>query len=450
MDRRIDVFFFPTVRSVKEGRGGSFATQHQALSFFSLHQRSATKQGVRLFSPAQYHHVPQGSCKHTAHSASGPHRCDASVSYISMLVYDMDAGTEGEVQACLASLVQADISHVAYSSFSYNHATSYIKAPYRLLVFTSRDLRPEEFKSTRAAVHKAFNIPADLKSSAGLSHSYYVPSCPATAQPRVFAHTGTPLNVDTYVGEPAPPKVYSFTEVEDQATPSVDGFRRDVAEYLTRRAGYATETPGDQYLTRALKGEPLTTLQGERHDTVRILRGKLCGRYPDVDPEVFVEFARASLEAMDEDGRDFVGEFARDLDGFQGQMLGTREDQSSPAKPLPELDADAREAITRRIHAALENGAIGTNTERTRRAVEALVNKGPLQTLSEVETAVWLLVNAFPDYDVATYATLIEPTLAGSVVGPAHLKVLINDRFRRLQAEEEADAQILSTPREES
>lgn len=414
---------------------GIFNPTPISLPFTTLltHRRVAAKNSLPLFAPAVFDPVPAASCRHSRTGPIGPHRCDASVREVTALVYDADAGTLADIQLAHDLLKSKNISHVFYSSHSYDPAKALSggKANFRLVVAVDRPVRPEEFKGVRATVLRAFAVPAEETVCAGISHSYYYPSCPPDIEPVTLAHIGSLLPVDEYLGSIESRTSVAYVEIEEYAQPSLAMLRAELEAYL------ATDRPSDSTRLQfrcVLDGRPLYATEGERHAAVIILRGKLVGRFTDVDPDLLVELVTPCLNALNTDGRDFVAEFSSGLAAYQNDLLASDEagiEASKPNtyQPPTPLAAGSQPSVVERFRANVLTTRAATLRRRGEEEKAELLTKilkgQSLETLANVNRAAWVVFAAEPNYPLEVYVEVLRPSIKDTVVGPTRLKQIL-------------------------
>lgn len=416
------------------------------LARLTTHERTESKDSVRLFAPVRLQPVADDQCKHAREEGGfiKAHRCDASVAAVTCLVFDADQGDERDIQRCHARLKEADISHVFYSTFSYSPLKD--KAAYRLVVFTAREIKPEEFKSLRLNVIAAFEVPCDPGSSAGISHSYYWPAAKPTATVSTLQHIGGELNVDQYKGvDHAVTKKALFVageHSERKCKPAPDVLRREALAWAERERGFPV-------LHIALSGAPLAE-PGGRHAAVMKLRSKLCGRFTDVDPESLYELVADSLAATSVAGRDLSLEFADGIEEYQDRLFAQDEEAIEALRPAGYkppaglVSAEGEASALRRIRAVFSGRAEEYKKRGDldkARVATAIHRQTPLPT-HEIGRAVWMVTAVIPDYPIKTYVEALEKLLSESTIGVGRLRQLVTEAIYKQVAQRQADDQF--------
>lgn len=430
----IEITQFQTYRSIRKPDPLCLPLE-ELFALLTTHITVDAKEDVKLFAPAVFQRVDKDGCKHAREDGGAvhAHRCDASVKYITALAFDADQGTEDDVRAAHRALIGANISHVFYSTFSYDPSNPG-RAPYRLVVLINRPIMPAEFKGVRLNVIKAFGIPCDAGSSAGVSHSYYWPSRRPGGVCSVLVHSGNVLDVDSYLGEDEEvTKAALYTERSGLNQAALEVLRQECA------------ASSNLLIQRMLDGKPIGT-EGNRHGTVMSLRAKLCGLFTDVDPNLLCELAREALEATNEGERDFCEEFLEGLEDYQGQLFA--QDEAAIAKlrpvdfpPFPVLDAFAQAAGVDHVRAVL-----GTRVKDYRdrgemakaSTAKAVARQEPLSRAA-TNQAVWMMVAFTPDYPPSVYVDVLRTCLVGSSIGPDRARQLVTESLYKQHAAKKSE-----------
>lgn len=273
---------------------------------FSTHTPLPSKEASSGFGP-YVTHAPASPCvKHKSGPIrTGPHRCNACVSEVTLLVCDADqARSMDEVLACDARLADAGLARHWYSSFSFHPAT---RPAFRLILPLERPVAAAHWKDFRAEFLARYGIPADPKSSSSVSHYYHAPSRrPDWSEPVVLTGGGNPVPVPA---QSAPtsrrlmpePRAVDLGEYEPPEEPTEPVNVVPLLEELRARLSRMKRNPAQEYkarlLERCLAGEELET-HGARNEATLILTGVVAYAIPDQPLSVYRHILAPSVEAM--------------------------------------------------------------------------------------------------------------------------------------------------------
>lgn len=256
------------------------------------HQRLADKLAAPMFGP---------------YVLVGPRREDAGVKCLTMAVFDVDQGTALDIAECDRRLEHLGIERVWYSSHSH---TPGIHEAFRLILPLAHPLDPRTWKAYRSALLEKFKIPADPKKCSGISHAYFLPSCPVSGEPIFRRCSGR--EVDLVVATPpqtsrlrplaASPGINVDSRGATQPfdlTNVLNGLRQKVWGLSRRKS--PTDKEKAALLQKLLAGEQLAK-HGSRDDTTSKVAGMLAWSFPEEPVEVLCAVMRPSVDAMIADG----------------------------------------------------------------------------------------------------------------------------------------------------
>lgn len=349
---------------------------------FGTHLPTPKKNQAPGFGPYSLQPSPVPCYKHTdGVPRSSPHRCDASVHEMSVLVFDVDQGTQEQVAACDDRLAAAGLARLWYSTFSFGTPRppdGPVRVPFRLIVPLAAPLHPAHYARVRTVFLARFDIPADEKQCSGKSHFYFMPSTPLRPkhQPVVDWSDGAYFDASSLVvnrPEPAPARQVELPanwapRRRPRATPTTDdGIVADYRTRLERKFDNLARRRGDEtkadYLRRCLDGRVLAQ-SGSRNTAALVTSGVLVFALPDASVEDIQEILRPSLEAMQQAGSKLTAETLermivdsqRDLALLEACQL--QEDRTQ-AEKQQRLRAE-REAAVADIRARSPSAAAGT------------------------------------------------------------------------------------------
>lgn len=256
----------------------------------TTHLRTPDKARVGGFGPYALVPPPVPCPHHKGGTRATPHRCDGCVEALDLAVFDVDAGTLEEVEACDRKL--SGLARCWYSSHSYHPDQT--RPSLRLVLPLERPVPAGQWASFRRTLLHRYSIPARADQCSGLSHFYYLPSCPQGVEPVAVVESGRWLEVPD-----APPLPHPGRYALDWTPPLVQG-PVDLAPYheeLKRRARQRKDKDKALLLKRVLEGEPLAE-HGARNTTTSRLAGTLAFVFPEAPVEVLVHLLRPSVQAM--------------------------------------------------------------------------------------------------------------------------------------------------------
>jgi hypothetical protein len=286
-------------------------TWAEFVSSFSEHVRVSDKMKAPGFGP--YYLTPTHEpCR--AHKDGKvrvkAHRCDECVKEMTLAVFDVDTGTQEDIERCEAKLEKANLSRLWYSSFSYSPEQE--RPSFRLVLPFSTPLDPREWPSVRASLIYQYGIPCLVSACKGKSHFYFIPSASmSNTQTISFSTSGVFLSHATL------PKVLEQKGTKrlvaldkwnppaepDPSTPiDMEGMR----EVITRRRNHFSRGKVENkykslLLTRLLNGEPLEQ-HGKRNDAMTLICGIVAYALFDKPVSWLLALIRPSLSRMISEG----------------------------------------------------------------------------------------------------------------------------------------------------
>jgi len=248
-------------------------------------------------------------------------RRDESVDRVTLAVFDVDTGTEEQVEAAYEKF--KDTERLLYTTYSHSPT----KASFRLVLPLRSPLTIPEWQLVRAGMIKTYGIPADLKKCSGGSHFYYMPSMSKAHDRAGFLDAVW----DTEPFDPRPllpvtglDRRYTFTVTVDESAldlpdepdsetpvdlePLRERLRARMAS-LAHRSDPASKEKS-RALGALLRGEVLAE-DGHRRDTTSRVAGMLAWALPDVPVSVLLHLIRPSLLAMKNEGSSLTVEEVR-------------------------------------------------------------------------------------------------------------------------------------------
>ncbi len=298
---------------------------------FAEHLRLTSKDKAPGFGP--YALKPGGS------------RRDADVDYMCMAVFDVDIGTADDVSVTEDLLAEGDVARLWYSSYSHTPA----KPALRLVMPLSRPVQPHQWARLRQALITAFQIPCDPAKCGGLSHFYYMPSCPPDADPVVDAAGTRYIAVDDYVGAttdvvpPAPVYMPNWSPPAEPTEP-VDfvQLRRILRTKAERdvKSPHADTRRKAQWLTRCIAGDPLDE-HGHRNHAMFCVTGVIAWALPSASVGTLCALVEPSLEKMIAAGSSLTP------DSVERMLLGAMQDRATAAAK----DRALLDALRKQVHA---------------------------------------------------------------------------------------------------
>lgn len=265
---------------------------------FGTHLRTEDKTSTPGFGPYRLHDRVCDRPKHP----KAPHRCDVCVDAITLAVFDVDCGTEAEVERCENLLAGHGYARLWYSSHSYRPEQP--QPSLRLVLPLARPVPAERWSSWRANFIRGFQVPADPKKCGGLSHFYYAPSCPHGVDPVAIQHEGRYFDPDTIPSVPhrRPAPVVNRPAPVDDTSPEDERLhllRTRLGQSISglRRSGKPDAAERRRILEDLLAGRPLAE-HGSRNQTTTRVVFDLVRRFEDLTLGECCALLRPSLAAM--------------------------------------------------------------------------------------------------------------------------------------------------------
>ncbi len=229
------------------------------------------------------------------------HRCDGSIQGMTLLVFDVDKGTEEQVAACDQQLADAGLARLWYSTYSHSLA----KPAYRLIVPSAAPVAPRHWRVTRETFIQRFAVPCDPKQCGGKSHFYYMPSRPSATLGVVRAFEGAafePFGPWLFVEPPPrPPSPEWNRPPEPEEEVSLVPARMVLEQRLEKLERSKAETKRPQILRRLLSGQSLAE-KGERNLSMCIAAGIVAWALPDLSVGTLMRLLQPSLDVMVNEG----------------------------------------------------------------------------------------------------------------------------------------------------
>ncbi len=233
---------------------------------------------------------------------AGPHRCDRCVQSLSFATFDADLGDRAP---CDALLDAAGVARLWISSYSYDPAQR--PHAFRLLLPLEQPCPHENWPELRAALAAKFAIPADISKCGGLSHFYFVPSCPGWIEPVVEARPGKPIDWSAFGLRPVrrAPTAYVAQQFDPPPEPTEPVKLKPLHATLARKADTLRRNPAlvhkAELIDRCLAGEPLAA-HGSRNQSTLVLAGIVAFALPGQALSTLWRLLETSVEAMIADG----------------------------------------------------------------------------------------------------------------------------------------------------
>lgn len=229
-----DVTLYPSLTD-------TYSHQHTCLSLvglvdlFSHHTPlpPTSKLLAPSFGPYKLH-TPDDTCPPTKHPDRRAHRCDGCVRSVSLAVFDVDEGTAEDVRRCRERL--RGVAQIWYSSFRHTDADP----RYRLVLPLPTPVLASAWRGVRAALLHRYSIPAAEVTSSGVSHLYFLPSCPVGATGVTLVVDGDLVPVPTARAIPREVVRVGTYEPPDEPTEPVD-----LEPYRARLRGYVSRMKRD-------------------------------------------------------------------------------------------------------------------------------------------------------------------------------------------------------------
>ena len=266
------------------------------VSEFSTHRVVTKKDEAPGWGP---YRLTGRACGRSEHP-TGPHRCDALVDAVELAVFDVDCGTEDDVELC-DRLLEGH-ARLWYTSYSYRPDAE--RPALRLVVPLLAPVPSTRWASFRQLFIRTFRVPADLAKCGGLSHFYYAPSCPPDADPITDAHAGTFFDPRTLPTTSRTPTFHRPDDTpEDTDTPPTPERLEALGETLRKALGRFASSPVPETRARAdvlralLDHEPLAE-HGSRNATTTRAAFDLVRLLPDASPTEIRTLLAPSVEAM--------------------------------------------------------------------------------------------------------------------------------------------------------
>lgn len=287
------------------------ATWEEIVRELSNHVRTGKKDSAPGFGPYLLR-TPIAPCtRHKGPPRDHPHRCDDSVEHMSLCVFDVDIGTTTDIDECQRLLNEAGITHLFYSSFSFGSPGKEERPPFRLVIPLTTPVKPDAWQSFRLGVLRRFKVPADPSACSGLSHFYFLPSCPLDADPVVDYVPGKHLDPSTIPHTVAlVPRDFAINLAADYEEPeeptgpvNLEPIRRQLATKATRlqRFGNVREKQKGLWLRRCLDGEALDE-HGNRNNAAMTVSGMLAWSLAGTPFSVLMSLIMPSVRKMQAEG----------------------------------------------------------------------------------------------------------------------------------------------------
>lgn len=332
---------------------------------FSTHLEFATKDAAPGFGPYVLRAPSPPCAKHRGGLRAAPHRCDACVSYLTLAVFDADAGTAASVEACRAKLNADGQAALWYTTYSWAPGG---QESWRLVLPLAESVTPERWPAVRLGLARKFAIPADLKTCGGASHFYFAPSCAPGAERRVVVQRGGPAAVGGYDDVAAPVRATTleyrrrFADADFEPPPEPDSppeLGPFIVRLEARRKSLRRKQPAKaDLLRRVLDGAALAE-PGHRNAAMLSVTGVLAFALPDAPVSVLLRILEPSIAAMQDERS---AGLAADLDRAERMLLSAMRN-----KHIKDL-ADAAEAAD--VRAALEQRREQAVVDRARAIAE--------------------------------------------------------------------------------
>ena len=284
-------------------------TLEEFVEYFSVHLRLEKKFDGPGFGPYTVKSLDEPCYAHKDRMGrTEPHRCDASVLKMTLCVYDVDSGTLENIAKCDDLLEASGLARVWYTSYSYTPN----KPSFRLIIFLSAPIQPEYWSTARKSIATKFAVPCDIKQCSGLSHFYFLPSCPVDAEPYFDYRPGAALDISAVPmvkDMTAPRPRVSLDNWEPPEEPSegtridLDDLKNKLRTRQRKMAGSSDERNKEKgaLLKKILDGAALAE-HGNRNNAMSLACGIVAWALPGTPLSVLMLLLRPSLQVMQADG----------------------------------------------------------------------------------------------------------------------------------------------------
>lgn len=347
----------------------------ERMSSFTIAAKKLTAPG---FSPYSLK-PPQHPCvRHKDHVVrENPHRCDACVDLVSLLVFDADLGTKAAVDECHGRIANAGYAQHWYTTHSWREdLPEDAPNPWRLLIPLAEPIPGRDLPALRSSILHQFAIPADPKKCSGQSHFYFMPTCPKGVIPRVKTSAGLPLYAYDFISPthaPVASTAITYKPVPEPTEPvDLTPYRTELAARTAKWARARAHKQKADYVQAIIEGAPIGG-PGDRNDPMCRVTGVLAWLFPEAPMSVLMALVTPSLRAMQAEGsqvtdaevegmftRALMGKAAQDARDAElrawGATAGPKENGYRTVKATMESPAGANTAIAneaRRLRAAL-------------------------------------------------------------------------------------------------
>lgn len=332
--------------------------------------QAAKKLTAPGFSPYSIMPPAHACVRHKDHAVrENPHRCDACVGEVSMLVYDVDLGTQQAVDDCYARIAAEGYAQHWYTTHSWRPDAGPLEpSPQRLIIPLDKPVRSVDLPALRLAVLRALQIPADPKKCSGASHFYFLPTCPRGGTGRARTGAGKFLPATRFV-KFAPEHLSRPVVVRWQPPPEptepvdLEPYRTELRDRAGRWARAQAHKAKAAAIYAILAGEPIGG-PGDRNDPMCRTTGVIAWVFPNVPMGTLMALVRPTLRAMQAQGsnltdaevegmfrRAFVGKAAQDArdSELRAWMEADRVEQGAP--PTPKREYTEEELVVIRAEA---------------------------------------------------------------------------------------------------
>lgn len=242
-------------------------------------------------------------------------RTDKNVSLVYFAVLDYDGISEADFSELMARVDRDQLSSIVYTTWS-NQSAFHDRKLYklRLVVPFNRGVEPEEWPTIWAELaHRYSNLPGGSVADAAcknVGHIYYLPYLESDPADRdddfVITSDGAKLNVDDMKDQAAtrapaakpPEEPVPVGITMDRLTPLIKKLKKSKNDLHAQVAGW---------LHRVVEDKPLNFVQGEKHNSWRLLTQVVAEEFPKYQAKTLFQsfFARAlareNQEAMPND-----------------------------------------------------------------------------------------------------------------------------------------------------
>lgn len=236
-------------------------------------------------------------------------RSNDAFAHMTLAVFDVDTGTQAQVDASIAAVRAAGLASFWYTSHSFEPAGAVAK--WRAVFPLASPVSALGWPTVRADLIKRFNLLVEVDKCTGVSHAYFLPACPPGAERRTVLTDGVPyapswLAVVADVPRAMAP-LPADAELFPAEPPPETAEARARKRLAVRAKRYAEDAPAKQsMLERLLRGESIvdgTVVKSESGDPpMAVLCAVLVTALHPMQWSVYEALLRPTVELMQREG----------------------------------------------------------------------------------------------------------------------------------------------------